>query len=65
MNINLKNLKVLRKVEASAVILIKDPEETFTNQLVLEKKGKVKFNQSAGPGKERESDKSKITIDKV
>ena len=41
MNINLKNLKVLGKVEASAVILIKDPEETFTNQLVLEKKGKV------------------------
>ena len=41
MNINLKNLKVLGKVEASAVILIKDPEEAFTNQLVLEKKGKV------------------------
>ena len=36
MNIVLENLEVLGKVEASTVVLIKDPEEAFSNKLVLE-----------------------------
>ena len=38
MNIDLKNLEVLGKVEASTVVLIKHPEEAFSNKLILEDK---------------------------